>query len=74
MTAVLKLLTIFLFCSRCFASSIYTQENLQHGHQNVIKKPASLLKTTTKVMALTGLHFKHLKCLCYYTYSLSNLL
>ena len=56
MIAILKHLAIFLFCSHCFASNIYTQEKLQHDHQNVMKKFTSLLKTTQKVMELTALH------------------
>ena len=56
MIAILKHLAIFLFCSHCFASNIYTQEKLQHDHQNVMKKFTSLLKTTQKVMELIGLH------------------
>ena len=56
MIALLKPLVILLLCFRCFASNIYTQEKLQHDHQNVMKKFTSLLKTTQKVMELTGLH------------------
>ena len=65
MIALLKPLVILLLCFRCFASNIYTQEKLQHDHQNVMKKLTSLLKTTQKVMALTGLHFKYLKFIYY---------